>query len=119
MSDRTKEEWGALAASIEGWDWLPGMRDVAGFRLLRAGNPEDQPNCVPDVDDMATAGCMLELLGYPQLTLVGKVDGVPHFRVRVLDTNNAFVYATGQAWGLGRACVAAAAALGRWCGGDV
>jgi hypothetical protein len=71
----------------------------------------------PDPDDPATAGCLLRLLG----------DGVrqvfPPFRNATARNCSWWcIYLSGggcvEAPTLGRACIAAAAALGRWPGGE-
>ena len=145
---RTAEEWGRIAVSLPGWEWMPGMRSEintdtrrAAYRWL-AGPSDDRhyghvvivedkhghacrtlatlqpgPDDVPDVDDAATAGCMLELLG--------EQWGAYHYRPSehpahtpyeiVIDGVGEFVT---DASTLGRSCIIAAAALGRWPGGD-
>ena len=60
---------------------------------------------VPDPDDPATAGCLLALLGNERWRLhIDDVGGIGHL-IHVGES-------------LGRACIAAAAALGRWPGGE-
>ena len=132
-ADAPAEEWGALAVSIPGhqWPWwvdrrargvcLPGyarrhqapewawIEDISTCSML--------DECAPDPEDPATAGCLLALLGdrcivriLPREGLPLEIvipsglrpDGRPH---RVTGIN------------LGRACIAAAAAIGRWPGG--
>jgi hypothetical protein len=125
---RTAEEWGEVAVSLPGWRWMPGMQTL----------PLPTPG-LPDTDDPATAGCFLALLegalrhpftvdqyygpvsvngdglsvawgdglwsvhlwGYPR----GATSGSRHGRLIASSTS------------LGRACIAAAEALGRWPGG--
>jgi hypothetical protein len=134
-ADAPAAEWGALAVSIPGWGWMPGMlnrRDGPRYmgstrwawddpyRHHAQGIADDD---WPDPDDPATAGCLLALLG-PRLTVYdygsyaepgenglrfrvvvyGASKGRPHWPPRDCKT-------------LGRACIAAAAALGRWPGG--
>jgi hypothetical protein len=127
--DAPAQEWGRLAVAIPGWRWMRRMVSNHGATYLGAGcwidgaaagavyaDPNDGE--VPDPDDPATAGCLLALLGSRCLVRIlpreGRAlyevvipsgltpDGRPH---RVNGTN------------LGRACIAAAAALGRWPGG--
>ena len=116
MSDkRTAEEWGRVAVSLPGWRWMPGMRSNFNARSvgddlwldrddLRGSviyaDPDDGE--VPDPDDPATAGCLLALLG-PYADEVVYDCGMWTYGV-AFDT-------------LGRACIAAAEALGRWPGG--
>lgn len=141
--DADGEEWGRLAVSLPGWRWMPGMLVDSGNDqgvvtvVWRSDNEPDDvfvqydEECPavnittagddwsrPSVDDPATAGCLLALLGSRCLVRIlpreGRAlyevvipsgltpDGRPH---RVNGTN------------LGRACIAAAAALGRWPGG--
>ena len=137
MSERTAEEWGRVAVALPGWRWMPGMRDLlTGERMSDEGGlwvcdeseqghpwrPQCRPpgeDSRPDLDDPATAGCLLALLcpsdreGY-----IGQVQPPRH------DGEQWRIYmrlASGDFWGagatLGRACIAAAEALGRWPGG--
>ena len=128
---RTAEEWSRLAVSLPGWRWMPGMLSRCSTDTRRAvyrwlvgldtrhyglvcvvqdkhGRPcrnvatlQPGPDDLPDLDDPATEGCMFALLGGPhtlarlveQYVSGGPVDGITT---------------------LGRACIAAAEALGRW-----
>jgi hypothetical protein len=130
---RTAKEWGRVAVSLPGWRWMPGMRavdetggDTPGrvFDSIGLVVFEDQDrdlteervylHDVPDPDDPATAGCLLAML-----------EGAgprPYRRPGGL-----WVVATGPGFALepdslqprtlGRACIAAAEAIGRWPGG--
>tara|TARA_R110000851_G_scaffold26200_3_gene74557 strand:- start:1929 stop:2267 length:339 start_codon:yes stop_codon:yes gene_type:complete len=103
-ADAPAEEWGRLAVSIPGWRWMPGMIDTyPSFRLVVDYDPEldDLSDCVPDPDDPATAGCLLALLG-----------------AQVFSVWMAQNWREGDDERIGRACIAAAAALGRWPGGE-
>jgi len=125
-------EWGSLAVAIPDYGWLPGMLNLKdGTRYMGSARwAWDDPyrhhaqgiadDDWPDPDDPATAGCLLALLGprclvrvrilplegpgrYEVVIPSGMMpDGRPH---RVSGIN------------LGRACIAAAAAIGRWPGG--
>ena len=119
--DAAPEEWGRLATKIPGWRWMPGMRGVrddgSGDRIMDYSESA-LPNhdIAPDPDDPATAGCLLASLG------VGVIVAIGPLGVRVgVDGTDAEglpcrVYGS-QDRSLGRACIAAAAALGRWPGG--
>jgi len=107
------------AMALPGFRWMPGMRGYGllkiPFRLVTADETgDDDPTtpenidssvCVLDPDDAATAGCLLGLLGDEASLL--QHDGV-HWADINLER-----YDT-----LGRACIAAALALGFWPGGD-
>ena len=144
MDERTADggptavDWGWLAVSLPGWRWAPGMLAVNFDGPIRVesvdhGEPGVLRRCrfteemvhadirsgpTPDPDDPATAGCLLALLTprpeygrivaiHPPRTLGGD------FSV-ILDTQWGKV--TGRGSTLGRACIAAAEALGRWPG---
>ena len=140
--ERTAEEWGRVAVSLPGWRWMPGMlalrtthpvvvergaptlipvrlmgsitehEEVAGItlhgELLEAGHVvvngwHRSSDLIPDPDDPCTAGGLLALLG-PYADEVVYDCGMWTYGV-AFDT-------------LGRACIAAAAAIGRWPGGE-
>ena len=138
MAERTAEEWGRIAVSLPGWRWVPGMRwvvpaaDAAG-RLHNTtetawwNDPRTnvEGESVPDPDDPATAGCLLALLG-PNLTAYdfGSYADEPgengmRFRVVLYGDNKGkpLSWPPVDCATLGRACIAAAEALGRWPGG--
>ena len=132
--DATFEEWGRLAVSLPGWRWMPGMRaidsagedspgrviDSNGFVVFEDQNrdlTEERVSLddVPDPDDPATAGCLLALLG-KRLHIE---HGTYLARVVILQEPALHgLYPQGEQKTLGRACIAAAAALGRWPGGE-
>ncbi len=89
-ADAPAEEWGRLATRIPGWRWPAGMH-----------------RSYPDPDDWALEGWLLRLLGGPVVVVGG--DG------RTTIVQVAGVH--GRAANIGRAAIAAAAALGRWPGG--
>ena len=106
-----------MAVSLPGWRWMPGMRNVVpprrdgpGFasRILDAELTGPPPlTGLPDPDDPATAGCLLALLGSFAVYDDGPTTWVcEHHGARSVQRN------------VGRACIAAAEALGRWPGGD-
>ena len=128
--DADGEEWGRLAVSLPGWRWMPGMR--TNFKARSIGDDlwldhddlrgsviyaDPEEGEVPDPDDPATAGCLLALLGAEVVVYAPRglddfdPDWVINYRV---DTHTTI---TGRGLSLGRACIAAAAALGRWPGG--
>lgn len=127
MGERTKEEWGRVAVGLPGFRWMPGMRwlvarpdpleDLAG-RLddttaagLRSRQPH--PGATPDPDDPATAGCLLSLLA--RTCWIHRVAVLPLGAVVTIETPDGLIV-TGRGSTLGRACIAAAEALGRWPG---
>ena len=130
MSDatsRTAEEWGRVAVSLPGWEWMPGMLEhrhqLLGGWLKRRSIDSDYFNtghearlfdehAWPDPDDPATEGCLIRLLGSARLarqalTAAGHYNEAHRLHI-------AFMLGKG----IGPACIAAAAALGRWPGGD-
>ena len=136
MGERTAEDWGRVAVSLPGWRWMPGMLNVIpprndggpGFasRILDAELTGPPPlTGLPDPDDPATAGCLLALLG-PNLTAYdfGSYADEPgengmRFRVVLYGDNKGkpLSWPPVDCATLGRACIAAAEALGRWPGG--
>ena len=108
-----------MAVSLPGWRWMPGMRigGEVSDRHKRVGDHWHMRSAIldlrrahawPDPDDLATAGCLLALLG-PGVDTCSCGDGVD---VTIVDRD-----ASAHADTLGRACIAAAEALGRWPGG--
>ena len=120
---RTAKEWGRVAVSLPGWRWMPGMYAVAslprtepGFRRISGpGFPRwwlETHDAVPDPDDPATAGCLLALIHSRGVYMVPCSRHEGWWRAII----------PAGAWPesastLGRACIAAAEALGRWPGG--
>ena len=116
--DAPAAEWGALAVSIPGWRWLPGMIDTyPSFRLVLDHDPEldDLSDSAPDPDDPATAGCLLALLA--RTCWIHQAAVLPLGAVVTIETPDGLMV-TGRGSTLGRACIATAAALGRWPGGE-
>lgn len=128
--DAPAEEWGRLAVSLPGWRWMMQMSDISGLialewvdekrTKLRCWDIHD-PSChgeyrayylTPDPDDPATAGCLLALLGDRALLLdlPTAKTGPGLWRAFVSRRSPCFT----ERLPFGRACVAAAAALGRW-----
>ena len=134
---RTAEEWGRLAVSLPGWRWMPGMaalpipRDASNLAAPARAVSAEESFCVgpsswdrgpglinrddvPDPDDPATAGCLLALLG------PGAWDNVAPGSTQAYDGEGWWAWVDGE-WSegltLGRACIAAAEALGRWPNG--
>jgi len=117
MTERTAEDWGRLSVSLPGWRWMPGMlacsgswservverKRTGGARL--SGGGDVGCSCCPDPDDPATEGCLWALLGGPD-TVAPEVE-------RYVSEGP-----SDDITSLGRACIAAAAALGRWPGGE-
>lgn len=146
MSDRNAEEWGRIAVGLPGWRWMPGMsfgykRDRKGLRVSDSHGPHFRLRCDdgvvqgttlpgggvvlvfptgsvnkgstpwPNPDDPATAGCLLELLG-PFVTVTRSRS-----RGYIVHVAGHDVPVFGRGGSLGRACIAAAEAIGRWPGG--
>ncbi len=122
MSEKTAEDWGRVAVSLPGWRWMPGMLQWRTGPWMGSRRSVDSDYCDtghearvmggdtwPDPDDPATAGCLLALLGHEAGMVQVWYDGA---RWRP----NAASPWVGP-MGLGRACIAAAEALGRWPGG--
>lgn len=112
-----------MAVSLPGWRGMRGMTDTWGRTAVEDGvgglrwespfnSPDDaEPEHTPDPNDPATAGCLLALLGPAAAGLTAitpPYDGGP---VRYIGAG------IHSAIKLGRACIAAAEALGRWPGG--
>jgi hypothetical protein len=122
MSEKTAEDWGRVAVSLPGWRWMPGMLQWRTGPWMGSRRSVDSDtghearvmggDTWPDPDDPATAGCMLALLGplgaiMDGLSLAGRMDVWSRLMHALMHNPK----------GLGRACIAAAAALGRWPGG--
>jgi len=128
---RTAEEWGRVAVSLPGWRWMPGLRVRSGSvrswgtavtvypdGFVDCWDPEFEelftgvhPSWLDiDPDDPATAGCLLALLGSGVRVWM---DGADDLWTVEVGGVRASMHAT-----LGRACIAAAEALGRWPGGE-
>jgi hypothetical protein len=122
----------ATAAGLPGWRWCAGMATLGGGRvswvdtepqmdadtleLVHApgGTPYDGDHRLrtplPNVDDAATAGCLLAMLGRRVVQLHPARTG---WTVRLARTDgDALLHCTEAT--LGRALVVAAATLGGW-----
>lgn len=121
-AERTAEEWGRVAVSLPGFrpGGMVGTIDTpdgeVGFGLdgmiwRRPHSDGIRPPWVLDVDHPATAGCLFALLGVDRdsLMLLPNEDGL-------FEWYNG-EYFDEQSLPFGRACIAAAEALGRWPGG--
>lgn len=113
--DAPAEEWGRLAVLILGspacWADLDGVdgHDAPGA-VCADGTwwlPDSADGMFLDVDHPATAGCLLALLGGP--VVITRNGGTC-----LVQCSGAL----GRGVTLGRAAIAAAAALGRWPGGE-
>jgi hypothetical protein len=121
--DAPAEEWGRLAVTIPGWRWMPGMQPWFGSASDPDGGPSIErvfcpetwqgTRAWPDPDDPATAGCLLRLLGAHAIDVVCPAANNGRWAVSVSSPHHIGIGST-----LGRACIAAAAALGRWPGGE-
>jgi len=129
--DAPASEWGRLAVSIPGFDWLPGMLNRKdGTRYMGSarwawndpyrhhahGIADDD---WPDPDDPATAGCLLALLGSEECWRLHLDDlGEWSFWSNGPPETHGTGHLNHVGESLGRACIAAAHALGRWPGGE-
>ena len=108
-TDARAEEWGAFAVSIPGWrsPRLPCMPYLLS---------PSQTSSVPDPDHWAWTGWMLRMLG--NLEDADHLADSLNLR-RDQCSADAVIDAvvTGDPGRISRACIAAAAALGRWPGG--
>jgi hypothetical protein len=117
---RTAEEWGRLAVSLLGWRWMPGMLEQRTGERYEDGDGPWIVGKRPDPDDPATAGCLLALLqptpseGYMAHVLPPS-SAVVKWRIHMNTAQIGPLSAYGST--LGRACIAAADALGRWPNG--
>jgi hypothetical protein len=120
--DAPAEEWGAFAESIPGWrnpsptavlDSLAMPRIEVGFPI----GDLSSPRFVIDPDHWAWEGWLLKLLG--NLEEVDKLADDLHLR-RDQCPSDAVIDAvvSGDSSRINRAAIAAAAALGRWPGGE-
>lgn len=137
-NDRTAEEWGRVAVGLPGFRWMPGMAGYNADGPFRVDAVDGRVPCkvsicqwsgerqlldircgpIPNPDDPATAGCLLELLGWPGvinrtgslLVVLVAAPGHP-----AADDDG---YVRGRGTDLGRAGIAAAEKLGRWPGGE-
>lgn len=122
--DAPAEDWGRVAVSLPGWRWMPGMVALGAGRIacMRDGRAriaaaiilcDELGIYVPDPDDPATTGCLLALLA-PRGVYIVPCDQRKGWWRAIIPAG---------AWPesaptLGRACIAAAEALGRWPGGE-
>jgi len=90
------------------------QRVLAGSALSQAGKGVSvMDGCIPDPDDPATAGCLFALLGPGAMVRHDQHRGShPDDYTAVTATGP-----RGDSSSAGRACIAAAEALGRWPGG--
>ena len=123
---RTAEEWGRLAVSLPGWRWMPGMLQWRTGPWMGSRRSVDSDyfdtghearvmggDTWPDPDDPATEGCLLALLGARAVDVVCPAANGGRWAVSVSGPHHIGIGST-----LGRACIAAAEALGRWPGGE-
>ena len=109
--DAPAAEWGALAVPIPGWrsprlPWLPYLLSPS------------QTSNVPDPDHWAWEGWLLRLLGNERWRLHLDDVGEWSFWVNGPPETHGTGHLIHVGESLGRACIATAAALGRWPGGD-
>lgn len=123
--DASAEEWGRLATQIPDWRWPDGMHDAApGWVANRYGSgstgdvityAREGWEVCPDPDHWSWWGWFIELLGPDHW------DSVAPGGAHAADGDGWWAWVDGE-WSegmtLGRACIAAAAAIGRWPGGE-
>jgi hypothetical protein len=132
-SERTAEEWGRVAVALPGWRWwfeygpsgatrkceIP----ISEWQIDSEGDLITAGRCTPDPDDPATAGCLLALLGPYACSLMRRMLWSSHdaegWMAGVGSPAGAKFRVTHSGSSLGRACIAAAEAIGRWPGGDL
>ena len=116
--DAPAAAWGLLAVSIPDWRWMPveshstQMKDL----WLAVGSPigdSPSPRHAIDPDHWAWEGWLVRMLG-PSTAMTHHPDGT--WWVGCITAGGDTIEGTGLT--LGRACIAAAAANGRWLGGD-
>lgn len=128
---KTAGEWGRLAVSLPGWRWMPGMLVPSpGHGRLDDDDVSDHPkytlpwryaaDCFPDPDDPATAGCLLALLGKNiyHIRTASTKNGQALWQWYNPTPDDAGEHWSAERLPLGRACIAAAEALGRWPEGE-
>ena len=121
-ADAPAKEWGRLAVSIPDWQWPDGMHDVApGWVANRHGSgatgdvipyATEGGTVYPDPDHWAWEGWLRRMLGDTLAHI--STDGIGYVVCIIVDGDT--VEGTGRT--IGRACIAAAAAYGRWPGGE-
>jgi len=123
-SDAPAEDWGRVAVSLPGWRWMPGTLNVVPPRYdggtgfwARTERDGWTPSLTgyPDPDDPATEGCIMRLL--TRTCWIHRAAVLPLGAQVTVETPDGRTV-TGRGSTLGRACIAAAAAIGRWPGGE-
>jgi len=120
--DAPAEEWGAFAVSIPGWRWPDGMHWAApGFVASSTGSSPTSnvrqfvrvgfTPIYPDPDHWAWWGWLVRMLGPCE---IGYDDTDPTCGPWSVEIPRHFRMGSS----IGRAAIAAAAALGRWPGGE-
>jgi len=85
------------------------VEDKHGHACRTLATLQPGPDDMPDPDDPATAGCLLALLGVGYAVATSKDEWV---------SIGSWPTLVGEGPSVGRACIAAAEALGRWPGGE-
>lgn len=126
-NERTAEDWGRIAVSLPGWRWMQGMA-MRAHNVPRGFSERVHVNMAhnapaswewPNPDDPATAGCLLALLGRPLCAAEPRGPAwwiTLHVMEHPDADDDGMLMLRGNT--LGRACIAAAEALGRWPGGE-
>ena len=121
--DAIAAEWGALATRIPDWRWPDGMHwsapgffasdnDCAPINNVRNYARAGCPTVYPDPDHWAWEGWLRRMLGDTLAHISTDGEGYVVCVIVAGDT----IEGTGRT--IGRAAIAAAAANGRWPGGD-
>ncbi len=101
------EELGRLAVSLPNWRWMPGMNIPGHGRIIVSWYKDKEGDKWPDLDDPATAGCLLKMLG----EVVSVMQSKDKSWWVTSPRHNGW---KGESATLGRACVLAAHAIGKW-----
>jgi hypothetical protein len=103
MTERTPQEWAEVAVSLPGWQWLKGMQTLPFLSVA-----------LPDPDDPATSGCLIELLSPSDIAVYIDREYRPGIYMidRWFDSDKDPVRYESSS--VGRCAILVAESLGRW-----